>query len=118
MFRGVTLWSGVISGVLSQVRDMSLYSKGDINKQELAVHTTKNVTGAVGIMAGMEYGGVLGSMVFPGVGTVVGCVLGGMFGDYIGSNVGVRAGHMLFQNNQMLLTTSTLPLISGKEPVS
>jgi outer membrane lipoprotein SlyB len=51
MFKGTSFWSGVLSGGISQIGDIRSYMKGEILTQDFGVHTTSNVTGAVGIMA-------------------------------------------------------------------
>lgn len=94
-----TIWAGVISGGLAQIKATSAYSNGQLNSNEYAVHTTKNVTGALGLMAGLEYGAMLGSMVFPGVGTILGTIGGAILGDRLGSSVGVQVGNALFNGN-------------------
>lgn len=96
MFRGTTLWMGVISGGVSQLEDTRAFAVKEINAGQYAAHTTRNVTGAVGTMAGLEYGAVLGTILLPGVGTVAGAVLGAIVGDRLGRYVGSQAGQMLF----------------------
>jgi outer membrane lipoprotein SlyB len=98
MFRGGSMWAGVISGGLNQVQHTRALQNGEMNKQQYAVHTTSNVTGALGIMAGIEYGAMLGSAVMPGFGTIAGSIIGGMMGDRLGRYVGQRTGHMMFNN--------------------
>lgn len=104
MYRGASFWSGVVSGGVSQIEDMRAYMKGDLTAQDLSVHTTRNVTGAVGIMAGMEYGAVLGSAVFPGVGTIIGSIVGFMVGNRLGSYAGYQVGTIVFKQAPLLLT--------------
>jgi outer membrane lipoprotein SlyB len=77
-----------------------------MDKKEYTVHTTENVTGAIGIMAGIEYGAVLGTSIMPVVGTVVGSVVGGLLGDRLGRNVGRLAGASLV-NSSMIQKTMT-----------
>ncbi len=71
-----------------------------MHNKEYANLTTENVTGAFGVMAGIEYGAVLGSSFMPGVGTVLGAVVGGMLGDRLGRRAGTMAGTTIF-NSQM-----------------
>ncbi|MFC3884034.1 hypothetical protein ACFOU2_11250 [Bacillus songklensis] len=104
MYKGASFWSGVLSGGISQIEDMRSYMKGDLTTQDFSVHTTRNVTGAVGIMAGMEYGAVLGSAVLPGVGTIIGSILGFMIGNRVGSYAGYQVGNMVFKQAPLLLT--------------
>ncbi|WP_244527551.1 glycine zipper domain-containing protein [Lihuaxuella thermophila] len=66
-----------------------------MNKKEYAVQTTENVSSALGVMAGIEYGALLGSSVLPGVGTAVGSVIGGLVGDRFGRYVGKQTGHLV-----------------------
>lgn len=94
-----TLWAGIISGGLAQIKVTSAYSNGQLTSNEYSVHTTKNVTGALGLMAGLEYGAMLGSMVFPGVGTVLGTIGGAILGDRLGSSIGLQVGNALFNGN-------------------
>lgn len=96
--RGASLWAGIISGGIAQYQDTRAYKKGQITKSDYAAHTTKNVGGAVGIMAGIEYGAILGSSIMPGVGTVAGTIIGGLVGDRLGSMVGLQVGSLLFPN--------------------
>lgn len=98
MFQGGSLWAGLLAGGMSQLQDTKSLQQGQMGKKQYTVQTVENVTGAVGIMAGVEYGAVLGSAVMPGVGTVAGAVLGGVLGDRIGRVVGGQAGNMLCQN--------------------
>lgn len=104
MYRGASFWSGVVSGGISQVEDMRSYLKGDLTTQDFSVHTTRNVTGAVGIMAGMEYGAVLGSAVLPGVGTIIGSIIGFMVGNRLGTYAGHQVGTIVFKQAPLLLT--------------
>ncbi|NGQ95787.1 MFS transporter [Brevibacillus sp. SYP-B805] len=96
MFEGSSLWAGVISGGMTQVQDTNAWANGQLDKTNYFIRTTGNVTGALGVMAGVEYGGILGTSILPGVGTVIGAILGGMLGDRIGRTVGYQAGNALF----------------------
>lgn len=96
MFRGTSFWTGVISGGVSQLQDTRALTSGQMNRGEYAANTTKNVTGAVGTMAGIEYGSILGTSIMPGVGTVAGAIIGAMAGDRLGRYVGWHTGNMLF----------------------
>jgi hypothetical protein len=95
MFKGAPLWSGILSGGISQIEDVRSYMKGEIDRKDFTVYTMRNITGAVGIMAGMEYGALVGTMVFPGIGTFVGSLIGYMVGNRIGSTVGYKTGDFL-----------------------
>lgn len=103
---GVSLWAGVLSGGLSQVEDTLALNRGEITGKRYAAQTTRNVSGAIGLMAGIEYGAIAGTMLFPGVGTVVGSMLGGLMGDRLGRAVGHQTGNLLFPNE----TTTQLRL--------
>lgn len=96
MFQGGSLWTGLIEGGIYQFNDTRALNNGEQNRQEYAKHTTKNVIGAVGTMAGVEYGALLGTTVMPGVGTVVGAVIGAAAGDRLGRLVGEQAGNAIF----------------------
>lgn len=98
MLQGGSLWGGLISGGVSQLQSTRSFLTGELNKSEYAVKSSENVTGAVGVMAGIEYGALLGTAVMPGVGTVVGTVVGGLLGDSLGRRVGGQAGKLLFRN--------------------
>jgi outer membrane lipoprotein SlyB len=104
MYKGALFWSGVLSGGISQIEDTRSYMKGDLTTQDFGVHTTRNVTGAIGIMAGMEYGAMLGSAVLPGIGTIVGSILGFMVGNRVGSYAGHQVGNVVFKQTPLLLT--------------
>ena len=101
MFKGVSLWAGVISGGLAQLNDTRAVTSGQINKKEYAIQTSQNVTGGLGIMAGIEYGAILGSAILPGPGTIIGSIIGSMIGNRIGHYAGYQAGNILF-NNQLV----------------
>lgn len=100
MFKGVSLWAGIISGGMAQINDTRAMASGVIDKKDYAVQTSKNLTGSLGIMAGLEYGAVLGTAIMPGVGTIIGSMIGSMIGSRIGTYAGYNAGNLLF-NNQM-----------------
>jgi outer membrane lipoprotein SlyB len=106
MYKGTSFWTGVLSGGISQIEDIRLYRKGDLTTQDFSVNTTRNVTGAVGIIAGMEYGAVLGSAVLPGVGTIIGSIVGFMIGNRLGSYAGHQVGNMVFKQVPLLLTSN------------
>lgn len=96
MVENGSVFAGVVSGGISQVKDTALYVKGEINGHKFAVQTTQNVTGAVGVITGVEYGAVLGSALLPGVGTLVGAIAGAMIGERFGRLIGSQAGHLVF----------------------
>lgn len=98
MFRGGSLWAGLVSGGYSQLQHTMALSKGDLNQNDYAKHTTRNVTGALGVMAGIEYGAVLGSALLPGIGTIAGSMIGGIMGDRMGRYVGTHTSNLLFAN--------------------
>jgi len=101
MLQGGSLWTGIISGGLSQIQDTRSLTAGEIDKKQYAVKTTGNVTGAFGVMAGVEYGAMLGTSLMPGVGTVVGSIIGGLLGNSLGQTIGQQAGNVLM-NNQLV----------------
>lgn len=98
MLQGGSLWTGLISGGLSQIQDTRNLTNGAIDKKQYAVKTSGNVTGAIGVMAGVEYGAILGTSVMPGVGTVVGSIVGGLLGNSLGQTIGQQAGQVLVNN--------------------
>ncbi|PLR78732.1 hypothetical protein CU633_04065 [Bacillus sp. V3-13] len=102
MFKGVSLWAGVISGGMAQLRDTQAMTSGNMNKKEYAINTSKNLTGSFGIMAGIEYGAILGSAIMPGPGTIIGTIIGSIIGNSIGNYAGYQAGNIIF-NNQLLI---------------
>jgi outer membrane lipoprotein SlyB len=102
MFKGAPLWSGILSGGISQIEDVRSYMKGEIDRKDFTVYTMRNITGAVGIMAGMEYGALVGTMVFPGIGTFVGSLIGYMVGNRIGSTIGYKTGDFLVNTPRRL----------------
>jgi outer membrane lipoprotein SlyB len=112
-FSGGSLWGGLISGGLSQLQDTNALKEGQIDKKAYAVQTTENVTGAFGVMAGIEYGAILGTYIMPGVGTVLGSVVGGLLGDRVGRTVGHRAGSSLINSRMM---QNKLGTTQGNEP--
>ncbi|AJY77928.1 hypothetical protein VN24_21875 [Paenibacillus beijingensis] len=98
MFQGGSLWGGLISGGVSQFKDTQSLRSGQMDKSQYAVNTSENVTGALGVMAGIEYGAILGTSIMPGVGTIIGSIVGGMLGDSVGRKVGHQAGEMIVKN--------------------
>ena len=109
IFQGGSLWAGLVSGGISEAQDIIAYSNGKMKANDFASNTTKNVTGAVGTMAGIEYGVVLGTTLLPGFGTVLGAVVGGIIGDRLGRCVGVQVGNIMFHNRaQMDVVPETL----------
>jgi outer membrane lipoprotein SlyB len=111
IFQGGSLWAGVASGAMSQFQHTRALNKGSINRSQYAVHTTENVSGAVGVMAGVEYGALLGTAVLPGFGTAVGAVIGAVFGDKIGRAVGQQTGRVIFQNRAAENGAALQPMI-------
>ncbi|GAA3406933.1 glycine zipper domain-containing protein [Paenibacillus hodogayensis] len=99
MLQGGSLWAGLASGAMSQFQDTKNLNQGNIDRTEYAVQTASNVTGAVGVMAGVEYGALLGTSVMPGIGTAVGAVIGGVLGDRLGRVVGRQTGSALVQSD-------------------
>jgi outer membrane lipoprotein SlyB len=124
IFKGGSLWGGIISGGITQLQDTNAMIKGQMDKKEYAIQTTENVTGAFGVMAGIEYGAILGTSVMPGVGTVVGSLMGGLLGDKLGRVVGNQAGTVVLNNRLVQkITEPTLKdtvrefAVKGKETI-
>ncbi|WP_026695710.1 hypothetical protein [Peribacillus kribbensis] len=118
MFRGGTLWAGIISCGLDQFRVSRAAANGNLTKQQYAVNTAKNITGSIGLMAGLEYGAILGSAVMPGVGTLVGSFVGSVIGNRMGSSAGYHAGNYLLNGqsyNRQGLLESHFPDFSELE---
>ena len=101
MFSKGTLWAGAISGGIAQIKGSRAYTSGKISANEYVAHTTTNVSETVGLMAGFEYGAILGSSLIPGVGSIIGAILGGMLGDRLGNAVGTQVGNA-FVNHERL----------------
>lgn len=111
MFSKGTLWAGAISGGLNQIRGSREYVGGRINANEYAAQTTTNISETLGLMAGLEYGAILGSSLIPGVGSLVGTILGGIVGDRLGNVVGAQLGQAFI--NQERLSNSKPPLLNS-----
>lgn len=101
MFSRGTLWAGAISGGINQIKGSCAYNSGKINANEYVAHTTTNVTETIGLMAGFEYGAILGSSIIPGVGSIVGAILGGMLGDRLGNVVGIQLGNTFIKQERL-----------------
>ena len=93
-----SIWAGVLSGAIDQLKDTKAMTSGQMNKKEYAVNTTKNITGGVGVMAGIEYGAILGSSLLPGVGTFIGALIGSVVGNRVGNYAGSQVGHICVQS--------------------
>jgi phage tail tape-measure protein len=93
MFSKGTLWAGAISGGINQIRGSREYTGGEITANEYVAHTTTNVSETIGLMAGLEYGAMLGSSLIPGVGSILGTIVGGILGDRLGNVVGRQVGN-------------------------
>jgi outer membrane lipoprotein SlyB len=91
MFEGISVLAGLLFGGVTQYRDTKNLNQGELDRKEYAVETAENVTGGVGVWAGVEYGGMLGTTLLPGFGTVAGAVLGGVLGAKAGTAVGHQA---------------------------
>lgn len=100
MFSKGTLWAGAISGGVNQIRDARNFSAGKLKEEDYVVNTTTNVTETLGLMAGLEYGAMIGSSLLPGVGSIVGTILGGILGDRLGNVVGLQVGNSLFKQER------------------
>ncbi|WP_025718272.1 hypothetical protein [Paenibacillus sp. 1-18] len=113
MLQGNSLWGGLISGGITQLQDTISLTKGQMDNKDYMVHTSGNLTGALGVMAGIEYGAILGTSLLPGVGTVLGSVVGGLLGNSVGHTVGTQAGSMLV--NSRLVCNLTQSAAKGAE---
>ncbi len=100
MFSKGTLWAGAISGGIAQIKGSREYTSGKINANEYVANTTTNVTETVGLMAGFEYGAMLGSSMIPGVGSIIGAILGGIIGDRLGNVVGTQVGNAFINHER------------------
>ncbi|MFC4809731.1 hypothetical protein [Paenibacillus sp. GCM10023250] len=108
MIQSSSVVAGILSGGMTQLQDTRSLQHGSMGKREYTAHTVENVTGAVGVMAGVEYGAVVGSALLPGVGTVLGAVVGGVLGDRLGRAVGGQAGHMISRNQMVNKVTDPI----------
>jgi hypothetical protein len=88
-------WSGIVSGGVAQIQDTLSLSKGKMKAGDYAVRTTSNITGGLGIFAGMEYGALAGSAILPGAGTIIGTIAGAMLGSRFGQAAGYHAGKFI-----------------------
>jgi outer membrane lipoprotein SlyB len=121
MFEGISVLAGLLFGGARQYQDTRSLNQGEIRRKEYAVETTENVTGGLGVWAGVEYGGMLGTTVLPGFGTVAGAVLGGLLGAKVGTTIGHQAGSAVFnqgKSNHNTESTSheTRKLFDNTEP--
>lgn len=101
MFSKGTLWAGAISGGIAQIKGSREYTSGKINANEYAAHTTINVSQTLGLMAGLEYGTILGSSLLPGIGSIAGTILGGILGDRLGNLVGIQVGKAIIKQERL-----------------
>ncbi|ODA42397.1 hypothetical protein [Desulfosporosinus sp. BG] len=101
MFSKGTLWAGAISGGIAQIKGSREFTTGKINADEYVAHTTINVSETLGLMAGLEYGAVLGSALIPGIGSIVGTILGGILGDRLGNVVGIQVGNSIMNQKRL-----------------
>jgi outer membrane lipoprotein SlyB len=114
MYEGVSVLAGLLFGGIKQYGDTRTLNQGEMYRKEYAVETTENVTGGLGVWAGVEYGGMLGTSVLPGFGTVAGAVLGGVLGAKVGTSVGHQAGSAVFTPKSPILqklSDTTEPVI-------
>ena len=88
---------------MAQLKDTHSMTSGEMDKKEYAMQTSKNVSGSIGVMAGLEYGAILGSSILPGPGTIIGALIGSIVGNRIGNFTGYHVGNIVF-NNQMIQT--------------
>lgn len=67
-------------------KDVGLAVTGKIDSKELTVRTGKHIMNSTGAWAGMEGGAAIGTLIFPGFGTIVGGIVGGVAG-HIGTSI-------------------------------
>ena len=101
MFSKGTLFAGAISGGITQIKGSREYTSGKISENEYVVHTTTNVSETIGLMAGFEYGAIIGASLIPGVGSIIGTILGGILGDRLGNVVGTQVGNSFIKNERL-----------------
>ena len=101
MFSKGTIWAGAISGGITQIKGSREYTGGKINEDEYVAHTTTNVSETIGLMAGLEYGAILGSSLIPGVGSIIGTILGGILGDRLGNVLGTEVGNAFINHKRL-----------------
>jgi hypothetical protein len=65
MFEGISVLAGLLFGGIKQYQDTKSLNHGEMYREKYAVETTENVTGGVGVWAGVEYGGMLGTTLLP-----------------------------------------------------
>ena len=105
-----TLWAGAISGGITQIKGSREYTSGKISANEYVVHTTTNVSETIGLMAGVEYGAILGSSLIPGVGTIIGTIVGGILGNRLGNVVGTQVGNTFINQTSLCSSVQKLKL--------
>jgi phage tail tape-measure protein len=113
IFRGGSLWAGVLTGAITQITDTIALMNGKIKKDDYAVQTAENVSSALGVMAGIEYGAMLGSAVLPGIGTAVGSMVGGLVGDRVGRFVGNKTGNMVYQQQNIRVKANKISVTNN-----
>ncbi|CAM3810034.1 glycine zipper domain-containing protein [Alicyclobacillus pomorum] len=99
MFEGGSLWAGVINGGFAQLQDTIALTNGKIKAEDYAANSTKNVSMAIGTMAGVECGALVGTAVMPGFGTMIGSIVGGYVGDRLGTYAGQQVGNIAFKGS-------------------
>ena len=100
MFTRSTWIVGAITGGLRQLMYTSAYGQNQLTGNQYAAQTAHNVTETFGMMAGFEYGAILGSSIFPGVGTIAGTILGAVVGEKLGNIIGGKVGNILLDQQQ------------------
>jgi len=78
---------GAATTLVDQGTDTYRLARGKIDKKEYRSRSCENVSGGIGSVGGAAGGAALGTMIFPGPGTVVGGIIGGLAGD-----LGCRSG--------------------------
>ena len=66
-----------------QFEDTRAMTSGQMNRRSMPLILPK-YSGGIGVMAGIEYGSILGTSLLPGAGTIIGAILGSMIGSRSG----------------------------------
>ena len=75
--------------------EYDLYIRGEISREEFCQRTTSASVGSIGSFGGGSAGAAVGTLIFPGVGTVVGGVIGGLGGYFTFQKAGSILGEKL-----------------------
>ena len=89
--RSATLWAVALEGMIlvySVGVKYREYSKGEIMLKEFRVFTIKRSSMAVGAVVCSAAGAFIGTLIYPGAGTVIGGAVGGLLGTVCGKKLG------------------------------